>query len=215
MPAGLTPAGVYFTHSSAQLACPRGRATGTYWAIFGVVFSTLFVPLPEELALLGAGYLARQGAVTLVGAYLCALAAVLAGDTITFALGRGLLPRFLRSRLGKKVIKPAMRDWAENLVQRHQLRAILLGRFLVALRGPVYLAIGAAKLPAWKFLALNSAVAVVEVAIIVGLGYAFGASHELAHELRWLEIAIGVVLVLVLVVLPYFVKRHIERRQPA
>ena len=58
MPAGLTPAGVYFTHSNAQLACPRGRATGTYWAIFGVVFSTLFVPLPEELALLGAGYLA-------------------------------------------------------------------------------------------------------------------------------------------------------------
>lgn len=180
-----------------------------------MVLSTLVVPLPEELALLGAGYLARQGSATLLGAYLCSLAAVLVGDTTTFALGRGLLPKFLRTRIGKKVIKPAVRKWAENLVQRHELRAILIGRFLVALRGPVYLAIGAAKLPAWKFLALNTAVAVVEVAIIVGLGYAFGASHALAHEVRWLEIVAGIVLVLALVVIPYFVKRHIERRQPA
>ena len=103
----------------------------------------------------------------------------------------------------------------QDLVQRHELRAILLGRFLVALRGPVYLAIGAAKLPAWKFFALNTSVAIVEVAIIVGLGYAFGASHELAHEVRWLEIVVGIALVLAFVVIPYFVKRHIERRQPA
>jgi membrane protein DedA with SNARE-associated domain len=180
-----------------------------------VVLSTLIVPLPEELALLGAGYLARQGAVTLLGAYLCALAAVLIGDTTTFALGRGVLPKFLRTRIGKKVLKPPLRRWAENLVQRHEFRAILLGRFLVALRGPVYLAIGAAKLPAWKFMAVNSGVAVIEVAIIVTLGYAFGASHELAEDVRWLEIVIGVALILLLVVVPWMVKRHIERRQPA
>ena len=205
---------MYFARRMRNLPL-RGRATGTYWAIFGVVLSTLIVPLPEELALLGAGYLARQGAATLVGAYLCALGAVLAGDTTTFAVGRGFLPKFLRTRIGQKMIKPPMRKWAENLVQRHELRAILLGRFLVALRGPVYLAIGAAKLPAWKFVALNTGVAVVEVAIIVGLGYAFGASHELAHDVRWLEIAIGIVLVLVLVVVPLIAKRYIERRQAA
>ena len=95
------------------------------------------------------------------------------------------------------------------------MRAILLARFLVGLRGPVYLAIGAARPPAWKFIALNSGVAVVEVAIIVGIGYEFGASHELAKEVRWLEITIGVVLVLALVVLPLLMKRYLERRQPA
>jgi len=193
----------------------RSHATGTYWAIFGVVLSTLVVPLPEELALLGAGYLARQGAVTLVGAYFCALAAVLIGDTTTFLLGRGVLPKVFASRWGRKLVKPSLQRWAENLVQKHEVRAVLLGRFLVALRGPVYLAIGAAKLPAWKFLALNTGVAVVEVAIIVGLGYEFGSSHKMAKDVRWLEIAIGVALTLALVVLPFFVKRRIERRQPA
>ena len=178
-----------------------------------MVLSTLIVPLPEELALLGAGYLARQGAVTPLGAYLCALAAILIGDTTTFALGRGLLPKFLRTRVGKKLLKPPLRKWAENLVQRHEFRAILLGRFLVALRGPVYLAIGAAKLPAWKFMALNSGVAVVEVAIIVALGYAFGASHAMAKDVRWVEIVVGIALVLLFVIVPWIVKRRIERRQ--
>ena len=193
----------------------RGRATGTYWAIFGVVLSTLVVPLPEELTLLGAGYLAHQKAVSLPGACLSALAAVLIGDTVTFLLGRGLLPKFLGSRWGRKIVSPSLRRWAEDLVREHQVRAILLARFLVGLRGPVYLAIGAARPPAWKFIALNSGVAVVEVAIIVGIGYEFGASHELAKEVRWLEITIGVVLVLALVVLPLLMKRYLERRQPA
>jgi membrane protein DedA with SNARE-associated domain len=192
-----------------------GDATGTYWAIFGVVLSTLVVPLPEELALLGAGYLAHQGAVSLPGAYLSALAAVLIGDTVTFLLGRGLLPKFLGSRWGRKILNASLRQWAEELVRGHQLRAILLARFLVGLRGPLYLAIGGARPPAWKFIALNSAVAVIEVGIMVGIGYEFGASHKLAKDIRGLEIAIGVVLALVLVVFPVLMKRHLERRQPA
>jgi membrane protein DedA with SNARE-associated domain len=180
-----------------------------------VVLSTLVVPLPEELTLLGAGYLAHQGAVSLLGAYVSALAAVLIGDTVTFLLGRGLLPKFLESRWGRKVVSQALRGWAEDLVRDHPLRAILLARFLVGLRGPVYLAIGAARPPAWKFVVLNTAVAVIEVGMIVAVGYEFGASHELAKDVRWLEITIGITLVLVFVVIPLLMKRHLERRQPA
>jgi membrane protein DedA with SNARE-associated domain len=180
-----------------------------------VVLSTLVIPLPEELALLGAGYLAHQGAVSLPGAYLGALGGVVIGDTITFLLGRGLLPKFLESRWGRKIVNPGLRRWAEELVREHPFRAILLARFLVGLRGPIYLAIGAAKPPAWKFIGLNTLVAVIEVGIMVAIGYEFGASHELAKDLRWLEITIGIALALILVVLPALMKRHLERRQPA
>ena len=113
------------------------------------------------------------------------------------------------------MVKPGLRRWAEILVQRHGFRAVLLGRFLVALRGPVYLAIGAARFPTWRFVALNTAVAVIEVAIIVGIGYAYGASHELVKDLRWLEIGIGVVLSLALIVFPVLLKRRIEREHAA
>src|SRR5437899_12763533 len=87
----------------------RGRATGTYWAIFGVVLSTLVVPLPEELALLGAGYLANQGSVSLPAAYIASLAAILVGATTTFVIGRSLLPRFLRTPWGKYMVRRGLR----------------------------------------------------------------------------------------------------------
>ena len=180
-----------------------------------MVLSTLAVPVPEELALLGTGYLAHQRAVSLVGGYLSALAGVLLGDTITFMLGSGLLPKLLESRWGRKILRPELQRWAEDLVREHPARAVLLARFLVGLRGPVYLAIGAARPPAWKFLALNGAVATVEVGIIIGIGYVFGASHELAKNIRWLEIAIAIALVLLLVIAPLAMKRQIERRQAA
>ena len=65
------------------------------------------------------------------------------------------------------------------------------------------------------FLSMRFLQLVIEVAIIVGIGYAYGASHELVKDLRWLEIGIAVVLTLALVVVPIFVARYIERRQSA
>jgi len=86
-----------------------------------------------------------------------------------------------------------------------------LGRFLIALRGPVYLAIGAAKVPLLRFEIVNGLVAVVEGGILVWLGYLFGRSVKVAHEVRWVEIAVGATLVLILFV-PFLVKRYLLRR---
>lgn len=186
----------------------------TAWAIFGVVLSTLVVPLPEELALLGAGWMAHAGNVSLAGAYLACWAAIVLGDSTTYLVGRVFLPRLLRTRIGQKIITPPLRGWGENLVQRHGFRAILLGRFLVGLRGPVYLAIGAARYPAWRFTLINSAIGLLEVALMVGAGYAFGRSQRLASEMRWVEIAIAVA-VAALLIFPLVLKRQIERRHAA
>ena len=116
-------------------------------AIFGAVLSTLVLPVPEELTLLGAGWWAQTGALPLWAAWLSAWLAIVVGDTASYLIGRGFLPGLLRTRLGKRIVSPDLRNWAEDLVRRHGFRAILVGRFLVGLRGPVYLAIGAAKYP--------------------------------------------------------------------
>jgi len=144
--------------------------TYTFLAIFGVVLSTLVVPLPEELALLWAGWIAHDN-LPVVLAGLAAFLGVMVGDAASFLVGRTVLPKFLETRLGKRMVNRKMREWGEDFVKRHGFRAVLLGRFLVALRGPVYLAIGAAKFSAGKFFALNAAVGAVEVGIVVGLGY--------------------------------------------
>jgi membrane protein DedA with SNARE-associated domain len=184
-------------------------------AIFGAVLSTLILPLPEELALLGAGWIAHSGALSLWGAWLVSWMGIMIGDLATYTVGRFFLPRLLRTRIGKRIIAPELRRWAEDLVRRHGFRAILIGRFLVALRGPVYLAIGASKYPALRFAIINGAVGMVEVAALVSLGYFFGRSTRLAGEVRWVEIAVAVSLALILIAPPLVKWRMVRKRRAA
>ena len=188
----------------------REPSTYTFFAIFGVVLSTLVVPLPEELALLWAGWVSH-GNLPVVLASIAAFLGVMVGDAASYLLGRTVLPKFLETRLGKRMVNRKMRKWGEDFVKRHGFRAVLLGRFLVGLRGPVYLAIGAAKFSAAKFFAINAAVGAVEVSIVVGLGYYFGASKELAHDIKWICVIVAVVLGIALFV-PLFVRRRFEGR---
>jgi len=184
-------------------------------AIFGAVLSTLVLPLPEELTLLGAGYLAHQGALPLWAAWVASWLGVFAGDTASYLIGRFFLEPILKTRLGKRLLSPEMQKWGEDLVHRHGFRAILLGRFLVGLRGPVYLAIGASKYPMPRFELINGAVGTLEVGVLVALGFEFGRSARLAHEVRWLEIAIAVTMALILVAPPLLKWRMMKRRRAA
>ena len=123
------------------------------------------------------------------------------------------MPALLKTRLGQRLVSPDLRKWAEELVVRHGFRAILLGRFLVALRGPVYLAIGASKYPMLRFELINGAVGTIEVALLVGLGYLFGRSTRLAHEVRWVEVIVAVTMGLILIVPPILKWRLLKQRR--
>jgi undecaprenyl-diphosphatase len=180
-------------------------------AIFFGVLSTLVLPLPEELALMGAGWWAHEGAVSLWGAWIAATAANVAGDTISYLIGRYFLERLLKTQLGKRLVPPDVREWGQDFVRRRGLFAIVLGRFLVAFRGPVYMAIGASRYPIGRFELINTAVGLVEGAALVWLGYLFGQSMRVQHEVRWIEISIGL-LVLGILVAPLFVRRRLVRR---
>ena len=184
-------------------------------AIFLAVLSTLVLPLPEELALMGAGFWAHQGALPLWAAWVAATAGNVVGDTVSYLVGRYFLQRLLRTRLGKRLVSPEMREWGEDFVRRHGFWAIVLGRFLVAVRGPVYFAIGAAEVPMLRFELINTIVALIEGAVLVWLGYVFGQSVKVSHEVRWAEIAVGVSLLLILVVPALLKSRMVRRRRSA
>jgi undecaprenyl-diphosphatase len=182
-----------------------------YAAIFGVVLSTLIVPLPEEMALLGAGWLAHGGQATLWGAFLASWLAIVVGDTTTFFIGRLFLHRLLKTRFGRRLVKPEQRRWAEAFVARQGWRAILLGRFLVALRGPVYLAVDASKYSPAKFIAINSSVALAEVGLVVWLGYRFGQSGALVGKVRWIDAAVAASVIIAFLI-PWLFSRWLRRR---
>ncbi len=143
-------------------------------AIFVATLSTTLVPIPEEATLLGAGYAARLGRVSLAGAIAAAWLAVMVGDALGYAVGRMLLSRLLRTRLGQRLLPEPRRTWAEGFVSKNGARAIALARFLVGLRGLVYFAVGASRYPFGRFLAINAAAGVLEVGGLVAIGFAIG-----------------------------------------
>ena len=180
-----------------------------YEAIFLATLSTVFLPLPEEATLLSAGYAARLGQVTLAGAIVAGLLAVLLGDIFSYFVGRLLLTRLLRTRLGRWLVPDRWRSWGEALVAGHGGRAIVIGRFLVGLRGFVYFAVGASRYPFARFLAVDVAAGIVEVGGLVALGFAFG---ELRSRVgREIDLAVAALLVVTFFG-PLLVRGAVRRR---
>jgi len=148
-----------------------------YVAIFLATLSTVALPLPEEAALMGAGYAARVGTANLAGAVLATMLAVFGGDVMAYWFGRGLVRRAANSRLGSRIVPERWMRWAEAFVAEHGGRAIIVARFLVGLRGFLYYALGAAEYPFGRFLLINAAANLVEVTGLVVAGYALGAAR--------------------------------------
>jgi membrane-associated protein len=164
--------------------------------IFLATLSTVVLPVPEEATLLAAGYAARLGRAPLLGAGLAAWLAVMIGDTIAYFVGRELLARALRTRVGRALLPEAHRVWAERLVAEHGARAVVLGRFFVGLRGFIYFAVGASRFPLARFLAVNAVVGVVEVGALVTVGFGFGVLR--ARVGAWIDLAAAAVLLVAL-----------------
>jgi membrane protein DedA with SNARE-associated domain len=62
-------------------------------AMFVATLSTTFLPVPEEAALMGAGYAARMASLPVAYAVAPAWLAVIAGDTVAYVVGRTLSER--------------------------------------------------------------------------------------------------------------------------
>jgi membrane protein DedA with SNARE-associated domain len=164
--------------------------------IFLATLSTVVLPVPEEATLLAAGYAVRLGRTSFAGGLAAGWLAVMIGDATAYFVGRELLSRALRTRVGRSLLPEARRVWAEELVAGHGARAIVLGRFFVGLRGFIYFAVGASRLPFARFVAVDAAAALVEVGALIAVG--FGLGELRARVGTWIDLAAAAVLVLAL-----------------
>jgi membrane protein DedA with SNARE-associated domain len=126
-------------------------------------------PLPEELALVGAGYCLARHASSPAMMIVAVFAAVLAGDVILYCGGRGL------SWLGGVArFAPKNRARLERAFARHGARLMMPGRFVPGLRSSLLVAAGAAKMSPARLFACDAAAATIGVALWMSLGYALG-----------------------------------------
>jgi membrane protein DedA with SNARE-associated domain len=145
--------------------------------------SGLFVGLvlPGEAAMLVGGLLVFQGKADLEVMLVVGCSAAVAGDSLSYWIGRLAGPRLERTRLGQKI---GHERWqrARRYVNEKGGRAVFFGRFVGVLRALVPALAGSARLPFRTFLPYSAAGAVMWVTALIVLGSVAGRSWRLIDQ---------------------------------
>ena len=155
----------------------------------------VFPPIPSEVILPLAGYLANRGRLDVVGVLIAATAGSLLGALLLYTLG-ALLGRDRSKRLLARLplVDVEDIDRAAGWFDRHGSAAVFFGRLIPGVRSLISLPAGAARMSVLHFTALTLAGSALWNGLLVGAGYALGTQWRVvdryAGVLDWIVIAV-------------------------
>ena len=154
-----------------------------YVIILGIfVLSGFGVPLPEDVPLLAAGYLAGTGTVNPWIMFPLCFLFIIGSDMIVYGLGRRYGHHVPRLPLLKRLLTEPRLARTERMLHQHGGKFIFFARFLPGLRTPAFFTAGIFKLPWWRFMLYDGSAAMLSVPLLLGLGYAFSDHIDLVAE---------------------------------
>jgi len=138
-----------------------------FQVLLALVLGGCGLPLPEDIALLAAGYLVWRGDAPVFLLWPAALAAIVLSDTMLYGFGRALRDRPFLGRLFAK----AKLERLERAFGRHGARLILVARVAVGARALFFLAAGVTRMPFARFVLwdLLGACVMVTAWFVVGM----------------------------------------------
>ncbi|HUJ33745.1 MAG TPA: DedA family protein [Solirubrobacteraceae bacterium] len=169
---------------------------------------------PGELAVILGGVAAGQGEVELVPLIALVWTCAVAGDMLSYVLGRRLGRGFLLEHGHRVRLTPDRLEQVERYFARHGGKTILFGRFIGWVRALAPFIAGASRMPARRFLPATIVAAGLWAVACTLLGYAFWNSLDRAVELaRGGSFAVAAIVVLAAAG-TYAVKRRRRRIAP-
>ena len=167
-----------------------------------VLAENVFPPIPSEVVLPLAGYLASRGRMDLLLVVVAATVGSVLGALLLYEVGA----RTGRTRIRRLVDRMPLleledMDKAEAWFARHGQSSVLIGRCIPVVRSLISLPAGLEGMPRWRFLVLTTIGSGVWNAVFVVSGYALGEQFsEIERYSGWLNtavyVAIGVLLLL-------------------
>jgi membrane protein DedA with SNARE-associated domain len=180
-----------------------------------ITLESTLVPIPSELVMPFAGYLASRGEFSLPIVLAINSVAALLGSGICYAIGAKGGKPFLQ-RYGKFfLLRQHDLEKTERIFQRYGRMVILIGRFLPVVRHIISVPAGIARMPLRPFFLQTFIGSTLWGGFLILLGYQLGESWEaVAAQIKRFDLLIGVVIVLgVLAIAARFVMRR--RRETA
>ena len=158
-----------------------------------VALENLVPPIPSEIVLALAGYLAGEGRLNVVLALIAATAGSVVGALLLYWLGYALGEDRLRRWLDRiPLVDAADLDKADRWFERHEKSAVLFGRCAPVVRSLVSIPAGANHMPLGQFTLFTAIGSGVWNGIFVGGGYALGSKwQQLERYSHWFDYAIA------------------------
>ena len=194
-----------------------------------VVIENVFPPIPSEIVLPFAGFVAQQGAsavnatadaaqsdTTVIGMMIAATVGSVVGALILYFVSAAIGPERLRGfveRFGKWFgVKSSDLVRAEEWFDRRSVAAVLVGRCVPLIRSIVSIPAGFRRMKLTSFVVLTAIGSAVWNIALIGAGAVLGDQWERVGEyvgvFQWLVIAA------VLVLLVRFVVSRLKKRRP-
>ena len=208
-----------FFHLDKNLNQWAGTLDGWLYAIlFAIIFcetGLLILPfLPGDSLLFALGALGTtEGSpinLPLMGLVL-ALAAIL-GDAVNYSLGARLGPRVFSSETSRLLNKKHLQA-AHQFYEKYGGKTIILARFIPIIRTFAPFVAGIGKMTYWHFAAYNIVGAILWVASLMGLGYAFGQTPFVKKHFE--VVIVGIIVVSVMPAVFEFVRARMNAKKEA
>jgi membrane protein DedA with SNARE-associated domain len=177
-----------------------------------VALENLVPPIPSEIVLSMAGYLAGEGRVNVILVWVAATLGSVGGAIALYYLGYGLGEDRLRRWLDRiPLVDADDLNVADRWFERHAKGAVLFGRMAPVVRSLVSVPAGANHMPLGVFTLLTAIGSGIWNAIFVGGGYALGSRWQRLEEYsRYFDYAIWALIMLAIV--SWVVKKVRKRR---
>ena len=173
---------------------------------------TVFPPLPSELILPLAGYLAERGRMSLVAVLVASTIGAVAGSWVLYGVGAKLGRE--RSAAWLSRLPLVDREDVEGAISwfdRHGPWAVLFGRLVPGIRSLVSLPAGASSMSLARFTVLTTIGSLIWNAVLVGAGYALGTQWRTVE--RYSEVLDVVVYTAIVASVVLFVVRQLRKRR--
>ena len=185
---------------------------GSYLAVFLVlILSGVGLPIPEEVTFIVAGYVVHRIQANVWVMIAFALCGILAGDSVTFVLGRKLGAGLLVRWPFNKVLTQQGLERSRQFFDKHGSKAVFIAGFMAGVRAPTFFLCGTMGLAYSRFAFWDLARAVVSCPVSIWLGYRFGQDAiEICHQ-YFRPIVAGLVLVVGFMVVRWYMRHRREK----
>jgi membrane protein DedA with SNARE-associated domain len=168
------------------------------WVIIFLILTGCGLPIPEEVGIIAAGVWARDGAMDFWLGLAACLFGCIVGDSIMYSIGYRFGKSVLREHpMFTGFLTPEREKAIERMIRRRGAIVLFTARFLVGVRGPVYLTAGILHFPYRRFLLIDLVCATIVVTLFYSLAWYYG--KDIINWIRTAEegitVAVGLVLV--------------------